>query len=65
MGSSKTPADAVNPFAARVAATTPFSAARPAFSALAMVPRLARNPELNPPAMPSAQPVCSRSSRRR
>src|ERR1041384_2341662 len=44
MGASKIFSAAVNPSRASSAATTPFSAARPAFSAFAILPRFARMP---------------------
>src|SRR5258706_16297601 len=54
IGSSKIFSEAVNPVAASWAASRPFRAAWPAFKPLAIVPRLARKPALNVPAIPKA-----------
>src|SRR5258706_15533349 len=54
IGSSKIFSEAVNPVAASWAASRPFRTAWPAFKPLAIVPRLARKPALNVPAIPKA-----------
>ena len=56
--------DAVKPSAAISAATTPFSAARPAWNGLVMVPKFSRNPPACVAPMASARRVASRSSPR-
>src|SRR5271169_5493130 len=49
---------AVQPRAARSAATVPFSAACPAWNGLVMKPKFSRNPPASAPTTPSAYAVC-------